>query len=781
MKFIPLLAACLVSANAFAGTIHVKVIQSSGEFFPEGQGPTISWGKKHGEAKYSDMGSKGPDQREFDVELPEGTWHFGTSPVDGYGTISYDLSGNGGYRDVAPGGFPVEVPASGALGLTISYLKNQDAGLPANHRLQCEYVKDYIPPTDEQELIGSSGGVRIGVTRDFGAIGVKLELINADRTGERLQIVDARSAAGAAWQATLGYQKTDGSMKYAPNQVAGNWLGQFGFAATMNDLRQVDWSPMWTDHLDFYQPSAPSQANTPCFGIGHRHFDGQFSRIMDYVTTPAGGKVVRTTFTSRYRSRAAQQFKAWESEQALYMTRTAAVQGNLRAYFMGPAREWASKELPTTSNEWFSKEDGHCNEYVKNDNSWDSLRSGCRPAGVSYVVLRWNVGSKDLAMAIVRDGGAPFMAELDQARALTCKNAEDPKCGNLELHNMLSYHDEEGVSEGWHERVRSFSKNQEFEDKVHYLVGSPQELADLGFIYGGGPRPKHGRLFVPGSAESGTGDGAGWKPERTMRGEIRGIVDGLSRNPLSVDGWACAYGIDEPIGVHLYSGGPVGIGRFVGGVTTDVASGPDIARACGAKGTAYHFHIPITDSALAESGGQSVWVHGLSPVGKDNSLLSKSGEFRLPGTGSDPLPQPDPEKNRDGDSGARNPELKDSGWLQVEGDGAIYYYRGAHYCKKQAWDDFVNSGGRMEDVTKLKKLSGMTFDGDCAFVAQPEGFFQIPGDGAIYYSNGKDAFCKYPHWENYLRAGGKADLSNVKKMSDPRLPPAMRNDGDCKE
>ena len=164
-----LLAACLLGTPAYAGTIQVKVMQSSGEFFPESQGPTISWGRKEGEGKYSHMGSKGPDQREFTVELAEGTWHFGTSPIDGYGTISYDLSGNGGYRDVSSGGFPVQVPASGTLGLTISYVKNQDAGYAANHRLQCEFVKDYIEPTDEQELIGSSGGVRIGVTRDFGA------------------------------------------------------------------------------------------------------------------------------------------------------------------------------------------------------------------------------------------------------------------------------------------------------------------------------------------------------------------------------------------------------------------------------------------------------------------------------------------------------------------------------------------------------------------------------------------------------------------------------------
>ena len=59
---------------------------------------------------------------------------------------------------------------------------------------------------------------------------------------------------------------------------------------------------------------------------------------------------------------------------------------------------------------------------------------------------------------------------------------------------------------------------------------------------------------------------------------------------------------------------------------------------------------------------------------------------------------------------------------------------------------------------------------------QTAGFFHL--EGAIFYSNGQDAYCLIPTWERFLQVGGAADLSNV-DMTRPGLPVGMRNDGVC--
>lgn len=133
--------------------------------------------------------------------------------------------------------------------------------------------------------------------------------------------------------------------------------------------------------------------------------------------------------------------------------------------------------------------------------------------------------------------------------------------------------------------------------------------------------------------------------------KVMGWIDGLGSNPLTVDGWACAYGNDEPIDVQLFAAGPIGEGRLIGGVRADRPSERAVAEKCGSNGKAHRFSIPITDSLRRENLGQSVWVHGISPVKGANLVIEQSGKFVLPTdvpdapSVNDPDPYPGKKKN----------------------------------------------------------------------------------------------------------------------------------------
>ena len=121
-------------------------------------------------------------------------------------------------------------------------------------------------------------------------------------------------------------------------------------------------------------------------------------------------------------------------------------------------------------------------------------------------------------------------------------------------------------------------------------------------------------------------------------GHVRGVIDGLGSDPATVNGWACGSGMDQSIDVHLYLGGEAGTGIFGGAATANIASEPEVAKACSANGKAYRFRIPISQDVLTQQAGKTVWVHGISPVGGTNDLLANSGNFSLPGGPPPPPP-----------------------------------------------------------------------------------------------------------------------------------------------
>lgn len=110
---------------------------------------------------------------------------------------------------------------------------------------------------------------------------------------------------------------------------------------------------------------------------------------------------------------------------------------------------------------------------------------------------------------------------------------------------------------------------------------------------------------------------------------IRGVIDGVNSNKTAILGWACSSGLDQSISVHLYLGGAAGVGTYYGAYQANLASEAAVASACSATGTNYRFSIPMTVNMREQFGGKAIYIHGISPVGGSNALLTNSGSFTV--------------------------------------------------------------------------------------------------------------------------------------------------------
>jgi hypothetical protein len=64
-----------------------------------------------------------------------------------------------------------------------------------------------------------------------------------------------------------------------------------------------------------------------------------------------------------------------------------------------------------------------------------------------------------------------------------------------------------------------------------------------------------------------------------------------------------------------------------------------------------------------------------------------------------------------------------------------------------------------------------------SYYLMPQGFFQPSGSQSIYYSNGIGQACPYGNWNQFLAAGGDANMANVMPVAE--LPPAFMNQPVC--
>lgn len=114
---------------------------------------------------------------------------------------------------------------------------------------------------------------------------------------------------------------------------------------------------------------------------------------------------------------------------------------------------------------------------------------------------------------------------------------------------------------------------------------------------------------------------------------ITGYIDGVyidGSGNANIRGWACSTGLAESVSADLYLGGPAGSGTFIGRYTANQSSEPAVASACDVSSGSYRYSIPLSTTIRSQYVGQTIYVHGISPVGLDNSLLNNSGSFTVP-------------------------------------------------------------------------------------------------------------------------------------------------------
>lgn len=110
---------------------------------------------------------------------------------------------------------------------------------------------------------------------------------------------------------------------------------------------------------------------------------------------------------------------------------------------------------------------------------------------------------------------------------------------------------------------------------------------------------------------------------------VTGNIDGVTPDGV-VSGWACSTSWSASINVDLYLGGPYGTGTMIGRYLANQSSEPAVASACKVGSGSYRFYIPITEAQRLQYAGKAIYVHGISPLGKSNNLLSASGNFVVP-------------------------------------------------------------------------------------------------------------------------------------------------------
>jgi YD repeat-containing protein len=114
---------------------------------------------------------------------------------------------------------------------------------------------------------------------------------------------------------------------------------------------------------------------------------------------------------------------------------------------------------------------------------------------------------------------------------------------------------------------------------------------------------------------------------------ITGTIDGLhfdGDGSASVVGWACSAGLPQSINVDLYVGGQAGTGTGIGRYTANLSSEAAVASACNVSSGSYRFAIPLSASLRSQYVGQTIYIHGISPVGSGNPLIANSGKYSVP-------------------------------------------------------------------------------------------------------------------------------------------------------
>jgi hypothetical protein len=339
----------------------------------------------------------------------------------------------------------------------------------AGPRLTCFVlgVPDPIPPTDVVTFRQRDLWTTVGINRKFGGIGVELALTNPTAPNASLNIVDARSAGGAAWQTTTAVADAKDERIVHVNQAAGNSARNWGLESEyeispMQGIRQQDWLPLVSnDYRDGLSFTAPTVNTSPCHGTGIRIGDGKGS------ITPSVGAFGTLRLTNSYLVRwsVTGDWKWVDREQALYMNPKSARVGDLRIYVAQPKHSIIGPIRPGNMPD---KQFEGMVKIVGGNEDWF-----VRVFPASYAVLVFKVAGRDVGIAVHLPDNRPFAGFFRFRPHLMCKKEID-YCRPVQWHSVYSSRFDRSVE-------TRFSAGEMSTYTVQYDLGSPEQLRSIGY------------------------------------------------------------------------------------------------------------------------------------------------------------------------------------------------------------------------------------------------------------------------------------------------------------
>ncbi|MCP3100549.1 chitobiase/beta-hexosaminidase C-terminal domain-containing protein [Myxococcus sp. K15C18031901] len=103
-------------------------------------------------------------------------------------------------------------------------------------------------------------------------------------------------------------------------------------------------------------------------------------------------------------------------------------------------------------------------------------------------------------------------------------------------------------------------------------------------------------------------------PSAPYNGQVKGNVEGvyLRSDGYRLEGWTCAYGINQSLALNVYAGAPWPSGANVAAGLANATSEPAVGSACNTSLGLHRFSLRLSDTVLAQYPGQPLYVYGMS-------------------------------------------------------------------------------------------------------------------------------------------------------------------------
>ncbi|MCB8884080.1 hypothetical protein ACELLULO517_27930 [Acidisoma cellulosilytica] len=475
------------SKNIMPGSISIRKFTDDG-------GPFVNPGASISIRKLENLSSNyrfvsrdygpsfGATQADATITLPSGLYEIGVQVPDG---LSVDVSGCMDCEKKIIE-FPPRSDGSKQNRILVKIIPNQnkiltfiykqtklfsDASLDTSETLHCNIagVPNQMLPTDTLLFKGSDAWVKVGINRTIGDVIVALDLINPQDPNFPVNLIDSRSAGGAAWQISMGGTNAVSGKIIHFNQAAGNSARVWGYEAPLgyspNGFTQLTWLPLYSND---YRPLGAnpklSENTSPCYNTGVRFGDGRFALESQQIFLNDKSHITRLLYRYSVRHKFQTDWKRFQFDYGIYFMPE---NRDLRIYIpeddhiFGPIYPY--QDLSKTPR-------GEVRNVVCQE---EDCMVATKP--ISYVVMVWKIHGKDIAVAIhTVDKSKKFDGFVRFRPHVTCDDGK--KCGGVQWHSEV-------VDSQLHpEQKASFGPGEITSYQLDYDIGTPSQLAQLGFL-----------------------------------------------------------------------------------------------------------------------------------------------------------------------------------------------------------------------------------------------------------------------------------------------------------